>query len=120
MSGKWLNNKALFALKKIMSIIFASLVFLTDEVRNVFQYYKECKSIQSLRKKYDSFEKLSSDERKEVRFFYDAKVRQLDGAQKLICRESSIQVVLQLTLISYQENFLIISIFRNYSLFSRV
>ena len=37
--------------------------------------------------------------------FYNAKIRQLDKAQKLICREATIQVVLQLSLMLYQENF---------------
>ena len=40
-----------------------------------------------------------------MRHFYNARIRQLDGAQRLICRESSIQVVLQLTLILYQANY---------------
>ena len=80
-------------------------MFLIEEVQNVFFHYKECKIIQSLIKKHESYETLSSDEKTEVRIFYDAKVRRLDGAQKLICRESSIQVALQLTLILYQENF---------------
>lgn len=61
--------------------------------------------MQSLKLKNISYEELSFEERKEVRLFFDAKIHQLDAAQKLICRESSIQVVLQLTLISYQESF---------------
>ena len=88
-----------------MSIVFASLMFLIEEVQNIFVYYKECKVIQSLRTKHDSYEKLSSDDKGEVRLFFNAKIRQLNGAQKLICREASIQVILQLTLIAYQENF---------------
>ena len=88
-----------------MTIVFASLLLLIEEVQNVFIHYKECKLIQSFTKKHVSYEKLSPDEKKEVRLFYEAKVRQLDGAQKLICRESSIQVALQLTLILYQEIF---------------
>ena len=77
-----------------------------EEIKNVFRYYRESRIIQSLIKKHDKYEELSFDERDEVRSFYEAKICQLDGAQKLICRESSIQVVLQLTLIAYQENFL--------------
>ena len=88
-----------------MSIVFASLIFLIEEVKNVFRYYKESRIIQSLIKKHDRFEELSFDERDEVRGFFNAKICQLDGAQKMICRESSIQVVLQLTLIAYQETF---------------
>ena len=88
-----------------MTIVFSSFMLLIEEVQNVFVHYKECKLIQSFTKKHDSYEKLSPDEKKEVRIFYDAKVRRLDGAQKLICRESSIQVALQLTLILYQGNF---------------
>ena len=85
-----------------MSILFASFIFLLEEVRNVFLFYKECKLIQSLRKKHDRFLNLSLDEKNAVRDYFNARIRQLDGAQKLICRESSIQVVLQLTLILYQ------------------
>lgn len=88
-----------------MSIVFASLMFLIEEIKNVFRYYKESRIIQSLIKKHDRFEELSFDERDEVRGFFNAKICQLDGAQKMICRESSIQVVLQLTLIAYQETF---------------
>ena len=80
-------------------------MFLIEEVQNVFFHYKECRLIQSLIKKHDSYDLLSSDEKNAVRIFYDAKVRRLDGAQELICRESSIQVALQLTLILYQEDF---------------
>ena len=87
-----------------MSIVFASLMFLVEEVKNIFAYYKECKIIQSLRTKHDRYEELSSDQKKEVRMFFNAKIRQLNGAQKLICREASIQVILQLTLIAYQES----------------
>ena len=88
-----------------MSILFASFIFLIEEVQDVFVFYKNCKIIQSLRKKHDRFSQLSLEDKKKVRFFFNVKVRQLDKAQKLICRESSFQVVLQLTLIVYQESF---------------
>ena len=48
---------------------------------------------------------LSLDQKNAVGTFFNVKVRRLDEAQKLICRESSIQVVLQFTLIFYQANF---------------
>ena len=98
-SKKWFS-----ALKRIVSILFASFIFLIEEVQNVFFFYKDCKLIHSLRKKHDRFCNLSLEEKKSVRAFFNVKVRQLDKAQKLICRESSIQVVLQLTLIVYQAN----------------
>ena len=88
-----------------MSVLFASFIFLIEEVKNVYLFYKEGKLIQTLRKKHDRFLTLSLDEKKEVRDFYNARIRQLDGAQRLICRESSIQVVLQLALILYQANY---------------
>ena len=88
-----------------MSVLFASFIFLIEEVKNVYLFYKRGKVIQALRKKHDQFLTLSLDEKKEVRDFYNARIRQLDGAQRLICRESSIQVVLQLTLILYQANY---------------
>ena len=76
-----------------------------EEVQDVFRYYKDSKSIQLLRMKHDRYNDLSLDGKKKVRVFYDVKIKSLDKAQKLISRESSIQVALQLTLISYQENF---------------
>ena len=88
-----------------MCILFSSFIFLIEEVQNVFLFYKDCKLIQALRAKHDRFANLSLHEKNAVRTFFDVKVRRLDKAQKLICRESSIQVVLQFTLIVYQENF---------------
>ena len=87
-----------------MSIVFASFIFLTEEIQNVFLFYKDCRHIQCLRKKQNLFSNLSLSEKNAVREFFNAKVCQLERAQKLICRESSIQVVLQLTLILYQAN----------------
>ena len=98
------SKKCFSALKGIVSILFASFIFLIEEVQNVFFFYKDCKLIHSLRKKHERFCDLSLDEKNSVRAFFNVKVRQLDKAQKLICRESSIQVVLQLTLIVYQAN----------------
>ena len=98
------SKKCFSALKGIVSILFASIIFLIEEVQNVFFFYKDCKLIHSLRKKHERFCDLSLDEKNSVRAFFNVKVRQLDKAQKLICRESSIQVVLQLTLIVYQAN----------------
>ena len=43
------------------------------------------------------------EEKNQVEKFYNAKIQELDKAQKLICREATIQVALQLTLILYQE-----------------
>ena len=88
-----------------MSVLFASFIFLVEEVKNVYLFYKGGKVIQALRKKHEQFLTLSLDEKKEVRDFFNARIRQLDEAQRLICRDSSIQVVLQLTLILYQENY---------------
>ena len=88
-----------------MSVLFASFIFLIEEVKNVYLFYKGGKVIQALRKKHDRFVTLSLDEKKAVRDFFNSRIRQLDGAQRLICRESSIQVVLQLTLILYQANY---------------
>ena len=72
-------------------------------MQNVFLFYKECSKIKSLAKKQNFFKNLSPEERKQVKNFYDSKIQSLDKAQKLICRESTIQVALQLTLILYQE-----------------
>ena len=104
-SKKEAPRKSFCALKRIVSIIFASFVFLIEEVQNVFLMYKESKLILSLREKNDRFLTLSLDEKNAVRDYFNARIRQLDGAQRLICRESSIQVVLQLTLILYQANY---------------
>ena len=104
-SQKLGSNKSLSVLKRIMSILFSSFIFLIEEVQNVFIFYKDCKLIQSLRKEHDRFMNLSLHQKTAVRTFFNVKVRRLDDAQKLICRESSIQVVLQFTLILYQANF---------------
>ena len=104
-SKKEASRKSFWALKKIACIIFASFVFLIEEVQNVFLMYKESKLILSLREKNDRFLTLSLDEKNAVRDYFNARIRQLDGAQRIICRESSIQVVLQLTLILYQANY---------------
>lgn len=56
-----------------------------------------------LSKQYYDYNALSSEEKEQVKKFYNVKIRQLDKSQKLICREASIQVVLQLTLLLYQE-----------------
>ena len=77
---------------------------MVEEIEHIYHYYKNCNKIQRLSERTKRFSDLSTLEKTEVRCFYDAKIRQLDGAQKLICRESSIQVVLQLTLIVYQAN----------------
>lgn len=96
-------RKPLTYLKKMFSVFFASLIFLVEEIQNVFVFYKKCKKIQLLAEKQETFKKLSPEEKDQVRKFYNAKIQELDKAQKLICREATIQVVLQLTLILYQE-----------------
>ena len=93
----------LYCLKKIISIIFASVIFLVEEMQNVFLYYKECSKVQLLAKKQNIFKYLSLEEQNQVKKFYDAKIQNLNKSQKLICREATIQVALQLTLILYQE-----------------
>ena len=92
-------------MKKFISVIFASFIFLVEEIQNVIRSFKESRIIESLSEKEGTFKDLSPDEKDEVRKYYNAKIRQLDKAQKLICREATIQVVLQLTLMLYQENF---------------
>ena len=72
-------------------------------MENVFVFYKECKKIQSLAKKQNIFAHLSTVEKDQVKKFYNAKIQELDKAQKLIRREATVQVALQLTLILYQE-----------------
>lgn len=96
-------GKPLTFLGKFLSVIFASVIFLVEEIQNVFVFYKECRKIQSLAEKQETYKKLSPEEKDQVRNFYDAKIQELDKAQKLMCREATIQVVLQLTLILYQE-----------------
>ena len=54
-----------------MSVLFASFIFLIEEVKNVYLFYKGGKAIQALRKKHDQFLTLSLDEKKEVRDFYN-------------------------------------------------
>ena len=105
-SEKGILGNALNRLKKIFSVIFASIIFLVEETQNYFVCYKISKKIQLLAEKQDTFKLLSSEERGQVKEFYNAKIRELDKAQKLICREATIQVVLQLSLILYQESLM--------------
>ena len=79
-----------------------------EEVQNIFRFYKHSEKIQSLKNKNEKFGDLCLDQKNDVKTFFNAKVRKLDRAQKIMCRESSIQVVLQLTLILYQVNYQII------------
>ena len=79
------------------------VIYLVEEIQNVFLFYNDCTNIQSLAKKQSIFKNLSPEEKKGVEKFYDARTQALDKAQKFICRESSIQLALQLTLILYQE-----------------
>ena len=104
-SVEWFSKHSLSWLGKILTIIFASIINLMEEVLDVLRFYKDCRRIQSVYKKQNIFKNLSLEDRNEVRKFYTAKVRQLDRAQRVICREASIQVVLQLTLILYQAKF---------------
>ena len=62
----------------------------------------------------NDYKDLSLEEKTEVEKFYDAKMQQLDKSQRIICREATIQVVLQLTLLLYQEILIlfVISIMR--------
>lgn len=103
MSKKGFQGNSLSWLKKILSVTFASVVFLIEEIQNVFLFYKECRNVQLVAQEQDSFKLLSSEQKDQVKKFYNAKILELDKAQKLICREATIQVVLQLTLIMYQE-----------------
>ena len=95
----------MYRVKKIISVIFASVIFLLEEIQNVFVFYKECRKIQLLAEKQNIFKNLSAEEKDQVKKFYNAKIQELDKAQKLICREATVQVALQLTLILYQEIF---------------
>ena len=95
-------------------------MFLIEEIQNVHQYYKDCQIIQTLKKRHKDFKDLSLVEKNEVRKFYDAKIRQLDIAQKLLCRESTIQIVLQLVLILYQVNIIKIKNRLNISHFNEI
>ena len=99
-------------LKKVASILFASLIYLIEEIQNVFFFYKKSKKIGILAEKQNIFENLSSEQKEEVKKFYNAKIEELDKAQKLLCRETTIQVALQLTLILYQEILIKLSFLR--------
>ena len=93
-------------LKKIFFVIFASPIFLVEEIQTVFLFFKECRQIQLLSEEQNVFKHLSLDKKDQVKKFYNAKIQELDKVQKLICREATIQVALQLTLILYQEIFI--------------
>ena len=95
-------------LKKFFAVIFASFLFFIEEVQSVFIFYRKSKTIRLLSEGQKDFNDLSSEEKEKVKDFYNAKIRQLDKSQKLLCREASVQVVLQLTLLIYQEILIII------------
>ena len=103
-------GNSLRGLKKIFSVFFASVIFLIEEIQNVFVFYKECRKVQLIAQKQDTFELLSSEEKNQVKNFYNAKIQELSNGQKLICREATIQVVLQSTLILYQEILIFASV----------
>ena len=89
----------------MFSVLTASALFVVEEIQNAHFFFKEFEKIQALAHKQKRYKELSLNEKIAVEKYYDAKIEQLDGAQKLICRESSIQLVFQITLILYQENF---------------
>ena len=101
-------RKSFFVLKKFFSVIFASFLFFIEEVQSAFIFYRKSKTLRLLSEKQKCYNHLSPEEKEKVKKFYNAKIRQLDKSQKLICREASVQVVLQLTLLIYQEILLII------------
>ena len=100
--------KIFMFLKKFFAVIFASFLFFIEEVQSVFIFYRKSKTMRLLSDQQKDYNHLSSEEKEKVKNFYNAKIRQLDKSQKLLCREASVQVVLQLTLLIYQEILLII------------
>ena len=54
-------GNCLYLLKKIFSVVFASFIFLVEEMQNVFVFYKEGEKIILLAKKQDNFKQLSQD-----------------------------------------------------------
>ena len=67
------------------------------------------KEIQKLSDEQGEFRKLSPQEQGLVKEYFQAKKNQLECAQKIIARESSIQLIFQNVLIVYQELFLMYS-----------
>ena len=105
LAEKCSSKRSFSRIARILAIVFSPFMFMIEELQNVFRFYKHCEKIQSLRKKHEKFGELSLDEKNQVKTFFNAKAKGLDRAQKIMCREASIQVVLQLTLILYQANF---------------
>ena len=91
--------------RKVFAICFAHILVLIEEIYVVYDFYLRGKDIQGISKKNNLYRDLSPDEKAIVEAYYAAKTAQLDGAQKIICRESSVQLVLQNTLIVYQAFF---------------
>ena len=73
-----------------------------EEIYVVYDFYLRGKDMQKLSKKSNLYKDLTPEEKGVVKAYFAAKRNQLAGAQKIICRESSIQLVLQNTLIVYQ------------------
>ena len=74
----------------------------SEEIYFTMNFFRKSQKIQRLAQKRIRFEDLVSKEQQVVYEYFESKKKQLDRSQKLICRESSIQFVLQNTLIVYQ------------------
>ena len=91
--------------RKIITILFAHILIFIEELYFIYDFFKRSEKVQDLARAGKFFKDLSDSERDEVESYYTAKMRRLDRAQKVICRESSIQLVLQNSLIVYQGKF---------------
>ena len=91
--------------RRIITILFAHILIFIEELSYIYEFFKRSEKVQDLARAGKIFKDLSDSEKSEVENYYTAKKRQLDRAQKVICRESSIQLVLQNSLIVYQERF---------------
>ena len=82
--------------------MFSPLIVVSEEIYFTMNFFRKSQKIQRLAQKRIRFEDLDSKEQRGVYEYFESKRKQLDRSQKLICRESSIQFVLQNTLIVYQ------------------
>ena len=91
-----------FLFRKFCFVLLAPLILPIEEVFFIREFFKKSRKVLEISKMSNQFKTLCNTDKIEVLKYYKIKKRELQRSQKLICRESSIQLVLQNVLIAYQ------------------
>ena len=91
-----------FLFRKFCFVLLAPLILPIEEVFFIREFFKKSRKVLEISKMSNQFKALCNKDKIEVLKYYKIKKRELQRSQKLICRESSIQLVLQNVLIAYQ------------------